>query len=147
LPRKKAIRYIFDGNYRFEYGKADILREGKSGYIITMGCLVPRALKAFELLKEAGISIGVINMSCPLEIDKKVIDKAIATGLILTMEDHHIDTGLGMTIAKYLLEKKYAGKFLRRGITRYGSSGEPEYLFKQEGMDPASVAALLKSHV
>lgn len=147
VATEKGDTVYFDGNYRFEYGKADILREGKSGYIITMGCLVPRALKAFELLKEAGISIGVINMSCPLEIDKKVIDKAIATGLILTMEDHHIDTGLGMTIAKYLLEKKYAGKFLRRGITRYGSSGEPEYLFKQEGMDPASVAALLKSHV
>ena len=137
----------FDENYRFEYGKADILREGKSGYIITMGCLVSRALKAVELLKAEGISIGIINMSCPLEIDRKVIDKAIATGLILTMEDHHIETGLGMTVARYLLEKKYTGKFLRRGVTRYGSSGEPEYLFKQEGMDPASVAALLKSQV
>lgn len=145
VATEKGDAVYFDENYKFEYGKADILREGKSGYIITMGCLVPRALKAVELLKAEGISIGIINMSCPLEIDKKVIDKAIATGLILTMEDHHIDTGLGMTVGRYLLEKKYAGKFLRRGVTRYGSSGEPEYLFKQEGMDPASVAALLKS--
>ncbi|MBN1444825.1 MAG: transketolase [Candidatus Omnitrophica bacterium] len=147
VETEKGDGVYFDEKYKFEYGKADILCEGKSGYIITMGCLVPRALKAVELLKAEGISIGIINMSCPLEIDGKVLDKAIATGLILTMEDHHIDTGLGMTVGRYLLEKKYAGKFLRRGVTRYGSSGEPEYLFKQEGMDPASVAALLKSQL
>jgi transketolase len=135
----------FDENYRFEYGRADVLKEGEKGYIVAMGCLVPRALKAAEMLKEKGVSVGVINSSCPLEVDREVMDKALSSGLILTMEDHHIDTGLGMTVGLYLLEKKYSGKFLKLGVKRYGSSGEPDYLFKQEGMDPESVAEFIES--
>ncbi|MCK9265387.1 transketolase [bacterium] len=135
----------FDEKYKFEYGKADILKEGAKGYIITMGCMVPRALEAAKILSEKGVDIGVINMSCPLVVDKEVIDKAISSGLILTMEDHHIDTGLGATVASYLLEKKYTGTFKKLGVKEYGSSGAPDYLFKKEGMDPNSVSELIVS--
>ncbi|HNS32148.1 MAG TPA: transketolase [bacterium] len=137
----------FDEKYRFEYGKSDILREGKDGFIIAMGCMVPRSLKAAEILKGKGKEIGVINMSCPLEIDEKAIEKALSAGLIVTMEDHHIDTGLGMTVGLYLLGKKYAGKFHRLGVTEYGSSGEPDYLFKKEGLDPQSVADFITARL
>ncbi|MCM8820358.1 MAG: transketolase [Candidatus Omnitrophica bacterium] len=135
----------FDEKYEFRYGKADIIRKGKDGYIIAMGTIVPRAVKASEILKEKGLIIGVINMSCPLVIDEDVIVEAIKTGLILTAEDHHIDTGLGMTVGIYLLEKKYTGRFIKRGISEYGSSGEPEYLFKKEGIDTQSLAEFFLS--
>lgn len=135
----------FGVDYEFVYGKADIIKKGEQGYIITMGAIVPRAIKAAELLKEKGINIGVINMSCPLEIDEDAMREAIKTGLIVTAEDHHIDTGLGATVAMYLLEKKYTGKFIRRGVTAYGSSGAPEYLFKLEGLDVESLVELIES--
>lgn len=135
----------FGVDYDFVYGKADIIRKGKDGYIITMGAIVPHALKASEVLKEQGMSIGVINMSCPLEIDEEVMAEVIKTGLILTAEDHHIDTGLGATVSMYLLGKKYTGRFIRRGVTGYGSSGVPEYLFKKEGLDSESLADVIES--
>jgi len=47
----------------------------------------------------------------------------------------------------YLLEKKYTGKFFRRGITEYGSSGDPEALFKKEGIDANSLATFLMSQI
>ncbi len=56
---------FFGGNYSFEYGKADILRDGKHGFIYTMGALVPKAIAISDQLIEEGISIGVINYSCP----------------------------------------------------------------------------------
>ncbi len=133
----------FDEKYRFEYGKADVLREGKDGYIITMGCMVPRALQAVALLEGKGLKVGVINMSCPLAVDSEILQKTIASGLIVTMEDHHIDTGLGTTVGLYLLENKYTGIFHKLGVTEYGSSGEPDYLFKKEGMDPQSVVKII----
>ncbi len=132
---------FFGENYRFEYGKADILREGAEGYLVAMGSTVPRAMKASEQLASKGIRIGVINMSSPLVADGEILEKALRTGLIVTMEDHHVDTGMGATIGMYLLEKKYGGIFRRLGVTGYGSSGEPDYLFRKEGMDPQSVAA------
>jgi len=133
----------FDETYRFEYGKADLLIEGSQGYIVAMGCMVPRAVQAAGLLKDKGLDVGVINMSCPLEVDEPVMEKALSTGLIVTMEDHHVDTGLGATVSFYLLKKKYAGRFSRLGVTEYGSSGEPDYLFEKEGMDPRSAAEFI----
>ncbi|MCM8760251.1 MAG: transketolase [Candidatus Omnitrophica bacterium] len=130
---------FFDEKYEFKYGKADIIRKGEDGYIIAMGPIVFRATNASDILREKGIRIGVINMSCPLVIDKDAMAEVIKTGIILTAEDHHIDTGLGMTVGMYLLKEKYKGKFIRRGISEYGSSGQPEYLFKKEGLDSQSL--------
>lgn len=135
----------FGLDYEFKYGKADIIRKGKDGYIISMGSILAHTVKASEILKEKGISVGVINMSCPLVIDEDVMREVIKTGLIITAEDHHIDTGLGATVGLYLLKEKYQGVFIRRGITGYGSSGTPEYLFKKEGLDSESLAELVIS--
>lgn len=144
---KENGEIFFDENYKFEYGKADEIREGKDGYIISMGCLMPRALKVYENLKKEGIKIGILNFSCPVAIDEKKIQKAMSTNFILTLEDHHIDTGLGATIGLYLVNKKYSGKFIRRGITKYGSSAKPDFLFKMMGLDPESVTQLIKKTV
>ncbi len=135
---------FFDENYAFNYGKADLIREGKDGFIISMGAIIPRALEAGEALKKEGIDIGVINMSCPTVVDSPVLEKAIGTGLIITCEDHHVETGLAATVGMHLLDRRYTGKFQKFGVTGYGSSGKPEYLFKNELMDAASIAESVK---
>ena len=45
---------LFAGDYKFEYGKATWIREGKDACIIAMGMMMPRALKAREILKDRG---------------------------------------------------------------------------------------------
>ncbi|MCM8772356.1 MAG: transketolase [Candidatus Omnitrophica bacterium] len=135
---------FFDENYKFEYGKADIIREGKEGYILTYGCMVYRAIKIYEELKKDGISIGVMNISSPTVIDEEKIEIAINTGLIITYEDHHIETGLSSTIALYLAERNKNVKFLRFGIKNYGASGTPDELFKKEGLDPENLIQRIK---
>lgn len=144
ITKEDGTEY-FGVDYNFVYGKADIIREGKEGYIITMGAILSQALKAVEILKGKGIRIGVINMSCPIEIDRDVMEEVLKTDLIVTAEDHHIDTGLGATVGMYLLEKKYTGRFIKKGITEYGASGTPEYLFKKEGLDAESLVELIGS--
>ncbi|MCM8807396.1 MAG: transketolase [Candidatus Omnitrophica bacterium] len=135
---------FFDENYKFEYGKADIIREGKDGYILTYGCMVYRAVDIHEKLKKEGINIGVMNFSCPIVIDEEKIKIAINTGFIITYEDHHIDTGLSSTIALYLSENNYNVKFLRFGIKNYGASGTPDELFKSQGLDPDNLVQTIK---
>jgi transketolase len=136
---------FFDENYKFEYGKADIIREGKKGYILTYGCMVSRALKVYEKLKEEGIDIGIMNFSCPAVIDEEKIKIAIDTGLLITYEDHHIDTGLGATIALFLAENGIKVKFLRFGIKNYGSSGNPDELFKKENLSPEALIEKIRN--
>ena len=139
---------MFGQDYRFEYGKADWIRYGKSGTIITCGTMVHRAVRAYEKLLEKGIGIGVLNLSCPLELDEEKIEEAAETGLIVTYEDHNIRTGIGSIIGAYLAENGIVCKFKRLGITRYGVSGSPDYQYGLQSLDEVSltetVATLLK---
>ncbi len=141
---KENGEVFFDENYKFEYGKADLIREGKDGYILTYGCMVYRAIKVYEKLKSDGIDIGILNFSCPTLIDEEKIKIAINTGLLITYEDHHIDTGLASTVGLYLSEKDYSVKFLRFGIKNYGSSGSPDELFKKEKISPEDLILKIK---
>lgn len=141
---KENGEIFFDENYQFEYGKADIIREGKDGYILSYGCMVYRAIKVHDILKRDGISIGIVNFSCPVVMDEEKIEMAIKTGLIITYEDHHIDTGLSSTVSLYLSEKNKNVKFVRLGVKNYGGSGNPDELFKREGLDPESVSEMIK---
>jgi len=136
---------LFGENYNFEYGKADILRYGKQGYIYTMGALVPRAIAISNQLNQEGISIGVINCSCPVEIDQDAMESGIKTGLIISYEDHVADSGLGMTIAAHIAEKQVNVKFHRFGIRKYGSSGTPDELYAEHGLDPETMRSFIKN--
>ena len=126
---------FFAGDYRFEYGKADILRDGKHGFIYTMGALVPRAVAISDQLKQEGIEIGVVNCCCPVVIDENALNAGIKTGLVITYEDHIADSGLGMTVASFIAERQKSVKFHKFGVRKYGSSGTPDELYAEHGLD------------
>lgn len=140
-------KLFFDKNYLFEYGKADILREGKHGFIYTMGALVSRAITISDQLLAEGIEIGIINYSCPVTIDENALKKGIETGLIISYEDHVADSGLGMTIASYIAENQKSVKFYRFGIKKYGSSGTPDELYKEHGLDVETLKNFIRKIV
>jgi transketolase len=135
---------VFGEAYTFEYGKADWIRRGKDGTIITCGTMVHKAVNACNKLREAGISIGVLNLSCPLQPDVQNIREADGTGLIVTYEDHNVLTGLGSIIGTFLMENGLKCKFKRMGIIRYGVSANPDYQYKLQNLDEDSVVDLIK---
>ncbi len=126
---------LFGSSYEFKYGQADLIRNGKDGAIITTGGMVYRAVQAWQKLKEKGVEVQVINISCLSDLDKGPILKAAKTGIIITYEDHHIQTGLGSLIANFLAEQGLGIRFRKLGITKYGSSGKPDDLYRMQGLD------------
>jgi transketolase len=130
---------LFGDPYEFEYGKADWVRDGQHAAIITSGGMVYRAIKAWEKLKEKGVSVKVLNISCLSDLDKELIVRAASTGTVITYEDHHIQTGLGSLIANLLAEKGLGIRFRKMGITQYGSSGKPDDLYRMQGLDVDSL--------
>lgn len=126
----------FAGDYRFVPGKADRLRGGNDGAILTYGSLVSHALKAREELAGShGIDVAVLNFASIKPLDIEAIEEAACTGLIITAEDHHVDTGLGARVAAVLAEKGLACRFTRLGVGNYGHSGAPEELYRLEGIN------------
>ncbi|MBO3839454.1 MAG: transketolase [Thermoproteota archaeon] len=130
---------FFGENYVFKYGRADVLREGKDAAIITMGSLAYKAVKAHEMLKEKGYEVMVINVSCPIDLDAEVIEKAVRTGFVVSYEDHNLNTGLGCSLAIFIAERGLKVKFKRMGITNYSPSGPFEELYKLFRLDEASL--------
>ena len=135
---------FFGLDYRFQPGKADVLRQGEAATMITYGAMVPRVLQAYELLKEDGISVSVLNMASIRPLDEEAIVSAAKRGPILVVEDHVSETGLGALVARTLALHGVATKLVLKGVSRYGSSGKPDDLYREQGLDPESLAAEVK---
>jgi transketolase len=126
---------LFGASYEFRYGHADLVREGKDAAILTTGGMVYRAIQACEKLRENGVEVQVFNISCLSDLDGEAILKAAETGVIITYEDHHIQTGLGSLIANFLAGQSSRIRFRKLGVTQYGSSGKPDDLYRMQGLD------------
>ncbi len=135
---------FYGKDYVFTPGKGDWLRRGDTATIITYGAVTPSVMEAWRILKEEGISVGVINMASLLPLDKEILLEAAKTGVIMTVEDHHVDTGLGVSVATVLLEEGMTVKMRRLGVHQYGASGKPAELYAQQGLDAASIARSLR---
>jgi transketolase len=138
---------LFSTPYEFRYGQADLIRNGKDAAIITTGGMVHRAVQAWEKLRGKGVEVQVLNISCLSDLDIEAILKAAKTGAIITYEDHHIQTGLGSLIANVLAEYGVSIRFRKMGITRYGSSGKPEDLYRMQGLDVESLAKAVMDEI
>lgn len=130
---------LFATPYEFQYGKADVIRDGKDAAIITTGGMAHRAVEAWKKLKEQGVEVQVLNFSCLSDLDMEAILKATRTGRVITYEDHHIHTGLGCLIANVIVEHGLSVRLRKLGITQYGSSGKPDDLYQMQGLDVDSL--------
>jgi len=137
---KSAV--LFKEDYKFEFGKGLVVREGKDVTIIACGILVPIALEAAELLKKDGVSARVINMHTVKPIDRKAIIKAAEeTRAIVTAEDHQVTGGLGSAVAEVLAEEGQCVPFKRIGLNdSFAQSGSPEDLFEKYGFTKENIA-------
>ncbi len=88
-----------------------------------------------------------MNISCPSNIDRDAIKQAAKTGLIVTHEDHHKETGLGSLVAQVIAEESLPVKFIKLGIDHYGESGKPDELYKMFGLDEESVTQTILSNI
>ncbi len=135
---------FFGEDYRFVPGKADWLKKGAQGTIVTYGAVVFRALEAAKRLEEEGFSIGVLNMASIRPLDEEALLSAAQTGPILVAEDHVVETGLGTLVARTLALHGITTRLRLKGVTKYGSSGKPDDLYREQGLDPESLAQEMK---
>jgi transketolase len=129
------VPLLFDGNYRFEIGKANILREGTDAAIMANGIMVAMALEAAEELAQAGISVGVVNVASvkPLDVET-IVRTAQQTKAVVSAEEHNIMGGLGGALAEVLAENAPV-PMVRVGIKdTFGESGRPQELLEKYGL-------------
>jgi transketolase len=101
---RMPVPIVHNKDYRFEIGRAARLREGDDLTLIANGVMVSRALDAAILLADKGIGARVLNMSTVRPLDREaIIEAAIQTGRIVTVEEHTIYGGLGGAVAEVVV--------------------------------------------
>ena len=136
---------FFGSGYTFTPGKGDWVRRGTAGTIISYGAVSPRVMEAWKLLQEEGINVSVLLAASIVPFDKQSVFEAVASGgPVLTVEDHHADTGVGAIVAAILADAGLSCRFKRLGVTHYGSSGKPADLYAEQGLDAQGIVAAFK---
>ncbi len=130
---------FFGADYKFQPGKADLLREGTQATIIGCGSVMPNVLAAAEMLEKAGKSVAVVNMASIKPVDEQAILDAADRGPIVTVEDHIATTGLGGITARVMAMHGKAQRLVTLGVTRYGASGKPADLYADQGLDAEGI--------
>lgn len=132
---RPAVPVIYDENYQFEIGKANLLRAGKDVGFVAAGIMVAVALEAAEALQAEGIDAAVLNMSTIKPLDQEaIIQLAKTTGALVTAEEHNILGGLGSAVAEVVGEHCPV-PVLRVGVEDcFGQSGTPAELLAEYGL-------------
>jgi transketolase len=134
LCRPKAP-LVHDQGYRFNLGKATILREGQDATIMAIGLMVAPALEAADKLKQDGINCTVLDMSTLKPIDEAAIIQASAkTGAIVTAEEHLEHGGLGSIVAQVVAKNRPVPIEFVAIKDTYAQSGKPAELLERYGL-------------
>lgn len=141
-----SVPLLFDENYKFEIGKANVLREGEDCTIFANGVMVAPALDAAKELEEEGLKVAVVNVASVKPLDREtIISYAQKTKAVVTAEEHNIIGGLGSAIAEVLSEE-VPTPIVRVGIKdTFGESGRPLELLEKYGLTKEDVKAGVKA--
>jgi len=137
---RPSIPVIHNDDYKFQIGKAEIIRDGRDATIIACGIMVKSAIDAAESLSNEGISCRVVNMATiqPADIDS-IVSAAKDTGAIVTAEEHLRHGGLNSVVSQVTSEL-HPVAIESVSLDRYAESGKPEELLKKYGLTEVDIA-------
>lgn len=131
---------IHDDSYHFEWGKAEVLRQGSDVTIFATGIMTAKALDAAETLAKQGIQAEVINVHTIKPLDEEtVIASAKKTGKVVTAEEHSIIGGLGSAVAEVLARQCPTKQAFVGVQDSFGESGSPDDLLEKYGLTTEAI--------
>ena len=136
---------VFEQDYPFEIGKANVMREGTDAAIFATGIMVNEVLEAAKLLEAEGKSVAVINVHTIKPIDAECVTKyAQQCGNVITVEEHSVIGGLGDAVADVLMGK-VSCKFKKIGVQDcFGQSGKAKDVLREYGLTADQIAQSIK---
>lgn len=133
---------------KFEVGRGRVLNEGRDLTLIAIGGIVDIAMKVQREIAKEGISLKIISLHTIKPIDRELIlDCAINSGGIITLEEHSIIGGLGSAVSEVLMQECcFPKKFKMLGLESKFSTivGSQEYLRSANNLDVRSIINVIK---
>jgi transketolase len=141
---REKTNLLYGADEKFPIGGSKTLQSSAADKVTLVGAGVTvfESIKAAQLLQARGIPARVIDAYSVKPIDVTTLRKAMSdTGLLLVVEDHWIDGGLGDAVLAALADNgaPLAGRVVKLAVTQMPGSGKPEELRDWAGISAAKI--------
>jgi transketolase len=137
---------IYGPDEVFDVGGLKVLRESAEDVatVIGGGITVFEALKAYDELKQAGISIRVVDLYSLQPIDAASLVRCAREtgGRLITVEDHYASGGIGDAVASAVAPDGFT--VTRLAVREIPRSGTPEQLVERYGISARHIVETVR---
>ncbi|HVF08050.1 MAG TPA: transketolase, partial [Actinomycetota bacterium] len=141
---REATPALYGADEGFPIGGSKVLRRGDADVatLVGAGVTVRECLTAADALAADQIEVGVIDAYSVKPIDASAMRDALErTGLLVIVEDHRVEGGLGDAVLDSLAGSgPLVGQVVKLGVHDLPGSGTPDEMRAWAGIDAASVA-------
>ncbi|MFP5512751.1 MAG: transketolase family protein [Alphaproteobacteria bacterium] len=118
LLRGNVPLVLDEYDYKFELGKAKLLRDGADVLVISSGIMTMRALEVAQRLEADKVGVAVLHVPTIKPLDTEtILREAARTGrMVVVAENHTVIGGLGEAVAGTLLRAGVAPVFRQIGL-------------------------------
>jgi transketolase len=147
LLRGNVPLVLDEYDYRFELGRAKLLRDGGDALVIASGFMTMRALESVELLRQDKVEVGVLHVPTIKPLDEvTILKEASRTGrMVIVAENHTVIGGLGEAVAGLLLRSGATPVFRQVALPdEFLGTGALPTLHDRYGISADAMAASIK---
>lgn len=145
-PRDAVPTDMIEEIKEIAWGTWEELSEDSEVVVLAVGAMVAQAAAAAEKIAEAhGVAIQVVNARFVKPLDRNLLGKYCSDAkMIISVEENQLTGGFGSTVATYLLEHGFKGRFKAIGIenefTVHGTRAE---LLRDVKLDADGIAGTI----
>jgi transketolase len=158
--RRKGICYLrtsrpktpvlYSADEKFPVPGLKVVKQSPNDRVTVIGAGVTlyEALQAHEQLQSKGTSIRVIDLYCvkPLDIEALTTNVRATGGLLITVEDHYGEGGIGEAVITALSEAGVPLRSVRRlAVDRVPHSGPPKELLDAFGISAKQIVTAVEA--
>ena len=144
---RPATPVIYPNDAEFTIGGSHVFNHSATDKItlVAAGITLHQALTAADKLEKAQIPVRVIDLYCikPLDVKGLTLAAQATNNLVLTVEDHRIEGGLGEAVAGVL--SPLGIKVFHLGVDKIPGSGPADELMAYENISANSIVRMVKS--
>ena len=147
LPRGNVPLVLDEYDYKFELGKAKLVRDGKSVLVISSGFMTMRALEAAKHLQLDGVDVAVLHVPTIKPLDDATILREVKRlgRLVVVAENHSVVGGLGEAVAGLLMRSGVTTAFRQIALPDiFLDAGALPTLHDRYGISTGAVRASIK---
>ncbi len=139
---------LYPPDVQFRIGGSHVIRSSDADQVtlVAAGITLHEALAAAAELAAEGVAARVVDLYSVKPIDEQtLIEAADATGILVTVEDHHAEGGIGDAVLEVFADSNSRPRIVMLAVRVMPTSGTPAELLAQAGIDRAQITETVRT--